>query len=449
MVPVRRLNKKFSSRIFLLSVAGSAALVLLTPLAAQAGFDWTPPEEAVPAASADGSVPALPEEALNGPLTPEPDAPPAVPVEPVQNAADLPVPDEAPQLRASDLVAPSPEPAAEPAYQPAPARVAAPMPTQADVSADVAGDIPASQPRRVRPAVPQQAVDPVSRTNNEVVWAERPRPAPAAEPSEPVFAAETAPAPAAPAPLPDHLDQSIVQGFGKDLSLAIALRQIAPSNYAYRFADGVSAGQKVSWEGGKPWPHVLSDMLSANGLQVVIQGNVITVENSATPARPASAPSYSRTASSMSEPTSLSVDDSDNASTSPSARELEAQERGGMNAASAPMQADTYPDTPVVAVNNTSSEARPPVVDIQNRRRWEAQPGSTLRETLEKWAKSAGTELEWMTPYDYPIKNTFAFQGRFDEAVNSLLASYSREEQRPRGRLYPNLPEGPSVLMVN
>jgi hypothetical protein len=142
------------------------------------------------------------------------------------------------------------------------------------------------------------------------------------------------------------------------------------------------------------------------------------------------------------------VDDSDNASTSPTARELEAQERGDMNASTAAAPAETYPDTPVVAVNTGSSD-KAPVVDIHNRRRWEAQPGATLRETLEKWSKSAGAELEWMTPYDYPIKNTFAFQGRFDEAVNSLLASYSREEQRPRGRLYPNLPEGPSVLMVN
>ena len=438
MVPVRILTKKFSSGILLLSVAGSAALVLLTPLSAQAGFDWTPPQEEAPATVGADGVPVMPEEALNGPLTPEPDAPPAVPVEPVQNVSDLPVPEEAPQLRASDLVAPAP----------APARAAAPAPAPADVA-----EMPASQPRRVRPATPPApSVDPVSRTNNQVVWAERPRSAPAAQPQEPVFSADTASAPAQPAaeaPLPDHLDQSVVQGFGKDISLAIALRQIAPSNYAYRFAEGVSAGQKVSWEGGKPWPHVLSDMLSANGLQVVIQGNVITVENSGVaPARPAGTPTYSKTASSLEAPTSLSADDSDRASTTPSAQELEAQERGDMNANAAATPAETYPDTPVVAVNN-SAEAKAPVVDIQNRRRWEAQPGSTLRETLEKWAKSAGAELEWMTPYDYPIKNTFAFQGRFDEAVNSLLASYSREEQRPRGRLYPNLPEGPSVLMVN
>ena len=97
MIPVRILSKKFSSRVFLLSVAGSAALVLLTPLSAHAGFDWTPPEEAAPVSASGDGVPALPEEALNGPLTPEPDAPPAVPVEPVQNVADLPVPEEAPR----------------------------------------------------------------------------------------------------------------------------------------------------------------------------------------------------------------------------------------------------------------------------------------------------------------------------------------------------------------
>ena len=442
MVPVQILSKKFSGRTFLLSVAGCAALVFLSPVPANAGFGWTPPEEAVAPSVNGDEVPALPEEALNGPLTPEPDSPPAVPLEPVQNVSDLPVPDEAPQLRASDLVAPAPAPA--------PARVAAPAPAQSDV-------MPANQPRRVRPsAPPTQAVNPVSRTNNEVVWAERQRPVAQPAPAEPVFATESAPAPAQ--PLPASLDQSVVQGFGKDLSLAIALRQIAPSSYAYKFAPGVSAGQKVSWDGGKPWPEVLSDMLSANGLQVVIQGNVITVENSNVPASvrasaqthsSTSAPTYSKSASSLvEEPTALNVDDEP--SVSPTARELEAQERGSTNAASAAPMSTSYPDThdaPVAVVNNDAAKA--PVVDIQNRRRWEAQPGSTLRETLEGWAKSAGAEVEWMTPYDYPIKNTFSYQGKFDEAVSSLLASYSREEQRPRGRLYPNLPEGPSVLMIN
>ena len=86
------------------------------------------------------------------------------------------------------------------------------------------------------------------------------------------------------------------------------------------------------------------------------------------------------------------------------------KKRGGMNPASASGEpTQTYPDTneaPVAVVN--SDAGKTPVVDIQSRRRWEAQPGATLRETLEKWAKSDGTEVEWMTPYDYPIKNTFA-----------------------------------------
>lgn len=430
MVPVQIPRKKLSGRMALLSVAGCAALVFLAPLSAQAGFGWTPPEEIAPANVNDDGVPALSEDVFNGPLTPEPGA--AVPVEPVQNVSDLPVPNEAPALKPSDIIS-SPAPSV-PREQ-----VAAPSAK------------PPVEIRRNRPATPPaRKIDPVSRTNNEVVWAERKPAAPAPAPTydEPVFAQE--PVEEAPAPQMQAapLDQTVVQGFGRDISLAIALRQIAPSSYAYKFADGVSPGQKVSWEGGKPWPDVLSDMLAANGLQVVILGHVITVENSGAPASRASAPTYSRSASSLvEEPTSLSIDDT--ASTSPTARELEQQERGDLSASSshASSHSSSYPDTQVVAVGG--AEAQAPVVDIQNRRRWEAMPGATLRETLEKWAKSAGAELEWMTPYDYPIKNTFAFQGRFDQAVNSLLGSYSREEQRPRGRLYPNLPEGPSVLMIN
>jgi hypothetical protein len=80
---------------------------------------------------------------------------------------------------------------------------------------------------------------------------------------------------------------------------------------------------------------------------------------------------------------------------------------------------------------------------------WTARPGATLKDVLSDWSKTAKVELDWVTPYDYPIGNAFTFKGTFEQAVDSLLGTYSRESPRPRGRLYPNLPEGPSVLMVN
>lgn len=106
--------------------------------------------------------------------------------------------------------------------------------------------------------------------------------APVLPPSAPA-AVELAPsssalAPNLPAPVMDKADSGqVVDGFGSDLPLAIALQQITPAGYQFSFGAGVSPGTSVSWEGGKPWKTVLSETLSAKGLNYVIEGNVIRV----------------------------------------------------------------------------------------------------------------------------------------------------------------------------
>ena len=47
-------------------------------------------------------------------------------------------------------------------------------------------------------------------------------------------------------------DAQVVTGFGQDLPLIIALRQIVPAEYQFAFADGIDLSTPVSWEGGRP-----------------------------------------------------------------------------------------------------------------------------------------------------------------------------------------------------
>ena len=58
---------------------------------------------------------------------------------------------------------------------------------------------------------------------------------------------------------PDEFE--VIEGFGSEIPLAMALGQIVPAQYAYSFGKGVNPGAKISWEGGKPWNDVLSDSL--------------------------------------------------------------------------------------------------------------------------------------------------------------------------------------------
>lgn len=206
----------------------------------------------------------------------------------------------------------------------------------------------------------------------------------------------------------------VIEGFGKDIPLAIALRDIVPSNYAYVFSPRDIAGTKISWRGGKPWLEVLQNALSQQNLEATINGNNVTIFSKQAELVPVQTPA---TAIAVSDPLPL---------------------------------VEPVSHTPVAETAVKEEKEQPiPVVDLKRQNKWTARPGTTLRQTLESWSKSSGTEVNWSTPYDYPINNAFYFEGNFAEAVESLLSSYGGENPAPKGRLYPNLPDGPSVLMIN
>ena len=335
----------------------------LTPSVANAGFDWTPPR----AAPSQAAAPVVQDAAPAGPLTPEPDSLPV----PVGNVESAPVAPTEP------LVIENTKPA--------------PTPTPAPVAEKVA-----EEPVMVEPAP-----------------AELPTPTPVA----------TAPAAPAPAPVADD----VIEGFGKDIPLAIALRDIAPPKYAYSFSPNDIAGTKISWRGGKPWQDVLKDAIAPHGLNMSITENAIVIfaqqaNMSAAPAASAPAPT-------------LVATQPDEATAEP-----------------LPLVGSEQAQSQEAAIKPAPTEIRRTATTAMNMkatRQWQARPGTTLRQTLETWSKESNVELNWSTPYDYPINNAFYFDGEFTQAVDSLLSSYGGENPSPKGRLYPNLPEGPSVLMVN
>lgn len=61
------------------------------------------------------------------------------------------------------------------------------------------------------------------------------------------------------------------------MPLALAMRQVIPPSYGFSFADGVDAGQRVSWAGGKPWDQVLDAALRPAGLGASISGNAVHI----------------------------------------------------------------------------------------------------------------------------------------------------------------------------
>ncbi len=102
-----------------------------------------------------------------------------------------------------------------------------------------------------------------------------PAPSPVMTPPRPPVSAVAA-APLAPA-------YTLVDGFGSDMPLALALRQIVPANYAYSFDKAVNPGERVNWTGGRPWNDVLNDALAPHGLKATIMANSVRVDPAAGP----------------------------------------------------------------------------------------------------------------------------------------------------------------------
>ncbi len=79
---------------------------------------------------------------------------------------------------------------------------------------------------------------------------------------------------------------------------------------------------------------------------------------------------------------------------------------------------------------------------------WTAEKGSSLRQTLLKWTEEASVELQWASDFDYPLQSGVRLKGTFEQAVETLMAGLMEAQPRPLGRLHPNYPDGPAVLVI-
>jgi hypothetical protein len=105
------------------------------------------------------------------------------------------------------------------------------------------------------------------------------------QPAAEIDARDPAPAPAAnpgrkslnptlrrPAPQP------VVAGFGDQVPLSFAVRQIVPARFQVAFGETVDSDTPVDWKGGKPWRATLSDAVRPLGLTVSVVGATVKIQ---------------------------------------------------------------------------------------------------------------------------------------------------------------------------
>jgi hypothetical protein len=70
----------------------------------------------------------------------------------------------------------------------------------------------------------------------------------------------------------------VLSGFGDQVPLTFAIRQIVPPNFQVAYADDVQKDAPVNWKGGEPWRATLADAVRPLGLIVTVHGPKVTIE---------------------------------------------------------------------------------------------------------------------------------------------------------------------------
>jgi hypothetical protein len=104
-------------------------------------------------------------------------------------------------------------------------------------------------------------------------------------PAAEINARDPAPAPVAnlrPKPMSPTLrrpaPQPVVAGFGDQVPLSFAVRQIVPARFQVAFGEAVKSDAPVNWKGGKRWRPTLSDAVRPLGLTVSVVGAKVTIQ---------------------------------------------------------------------------------------------------------------------------------------------------------------------------
>lgn len=204
---------------------------------------------------------------------------------------------------------------------------------------------------------------------------------------------------------------TLAQGFGKDVPLALALRQIVPADFGYAVQNNANLGLRVDWSGNKPWDEVLNAAIKKYNLEaVIIQKTVLIKEIGApieTPKRKETAPP------------------------------VELEQKSEM------IREDE------TITQNVSENAKQKPTSLTSVSKWKAEEGEELYPVMVQWCNAAGVKLLWNAKEKYEISEDIEVNGNFENAVQKVLMTFKGQSKRPVGMFKANDPKGKAVLSVN
>jgi len=216
----------------------------------------------------------------------------------------------------------------------------------------------------------------------------------------------------APAPVADE-SEPVLEGFGKNMPLVIALRQIIPADRQFAFGSGVNMGATITWQGGKPWKEVLAGVLFPLGLSMRMQDNVVYIEKDASIPQQEGVFAAAVKAKAAEQPEMIEAPLMDE-----------------------PVEVVTpVVEMPVTAVVDQAVDETPREMPAKQ---WVIEPGRTLREVMEDWGRQAGWVVVWRSERDYLIESGASFGGNFENAAEEVLKAFSNAEPPVKATFYLN-----------
>ena len=217
-------------------------------------------------------------------------------------------------------------------------------------------------------------------------------------------------------------------GFGKDIPIGAAARQIVPDGFKVEIADGVDAGAKATWNGGG-WRQSLAAAARSAGYAAVISGETVRIVKSA---KPVATPAVAEAAEPSEQPKRVRRA----APTRQTERHVERRaprhgrvtetiiERESVETVSSSgfvivsAKPDRAPERDGWKKYEGKSSAPAPVAAS-----FVVREGQNLRAVLEDWSGRSGWKLVWNSEYSYALNSSAQFKGTFHEAAHELLRS--------------------------
>lgn len=212
----------------------------------------------------------------------------------------------------------------------------------------------------------------------------------------------------------------VLKGFGRDIPLAVALKQIVPSAVFLKYGLGVDTSIPVTWQGGKPWREVLAETLRQNSMSFSENENEVIIARGAN--APTAMPPYA-----MMPPTTMPD-----------------------IPVSRPPAATNFQLPPIMSMASSvvTPAPAPGAAKLPVETVWAAKAGDSLRDIFDVWCKKANVMLRWDSEYDYKIESNIALSGNFEAAVRTLLRGLKNATPHPVAQYYKGRAGVPGVLLV-